>query len=267
MGEAVRPGREFCRVVIPDSHGAHIDWAAAKAAIADIKSLRPKEVVMLGDHLDCGGTFNTHQRTYTNEIPETYEEDVLQANRFLDLVQKAAPDASYHYIEGNHEQHVERWASRTFLNKDDADSLLAVYGPAAVLHLKSRGIRYYKRSEFYQGISIPGCIRLGKCFFVHGISHSTNAAAVHLARFGTNVCFGHTHTAESRVERTVVRYGIGAFNPGTLAKLQPLYKHTQPSKWSHGIAVQYVQPSGGFMHCNIPILKGVSLLPRASRAA
>lgn len=264
---AKRAGAEYVRVIIPDSHGNHIDVAAAAAAIEDIRKLAPREIVFLGDHLDCGGTFSTHQRTYTNEIPETYEDDTKAATDFLNAVQRAAPGAECHYIEGNHEQHVERWAARTFLNKNDADSLLEVFGPAAVLELKRRGIAYYKRSEQYMEISIPGCIRLGKCFFVHGISHSKHATAAHLQRFGANVVHGHTHRSQAVVERTVTSNGFGAWCPGTLAKLQPLYKHTEPSSWSHGIGVQFVQPSGNFMHVQVPILDGVSLLSQVSKAA
>lgn len=241
------------RVIIPDSHGNHIDEAARDAFLADLKAIGADEVILLGDHLDCGGTFNSHQRTYTNEFAESYEADCAAANEFLDLVQSAAPKAELHYLEGNHEQHVERWAARNFQSHRDADMFLDRMGPAAALKLKDRGIHYYRRSVFYQGLAIPGCIQLGKCFFVHGISHAKHADAVHLQRFGASVVFGHIHRSMGRIERTVTSGGHGAWCPGTLAKLQPLYKHTAPSDWSHGYAVQEVLVSGQFHHTNVPI--------------
>lgn len=259
--------KELVRVIIPDSHGEHIDRAAAAAALEDIKALDPHEIVMLGDHLDCGGTFSSHQRSYTNEMTESYEDDVAAANWFLDAIQRRAPRAEIHYLEGNHEQHVERWATRTFASHKDAVGYVERNGPAAVLDLKRRGIRYYLRSTQYQGIPLPGTIRLGKCFFVHGISHSKHATANHLARFGASVVHGHTHRCQSAVERTVTSNAHGAHCPGTLAKLQPLYKHTEPTSWSHGIAVQFVNRSGLFMHINVPIVKGRSLLPSVIRRA
>lgn len=259
--------RELCRVVVPDSHGEQIDLAARDACLADIKALNPHEVILLGDHLDCAGTFSTHQRSYTNELAESYEDDCNAANRFLDMIQSRAPRAEMHYLEGNHEAHVERWAARTFPSQKDAEVVLERVGPAAILGLKSRGIRYYRRSRMYMGIPLPGTLRLGRCFFVHGISHSRFATYQHLVRFGTNVVHGHTHRAQSAVERSVTSSGFGAWCPGTLAKLQPLYKHTEPTSWTHGYAVQLVQPSGVFLHINIPIVKGRSLLPRAMRAA
>lgn len=261
-------GGQTVRVIIPDSHGNHIDLAARDACLRDVKALNPTHVVLLGDHLDAGGTFSTHQRTYTNEMAESYQDDVEATNEFLDLLQDAAPSAKeIDYLEGNHEQHVERWAARNFFNKKDAEVVLEAIGPEKVLGLKRRHIRYYKRSVQYDDVSIPGCIRRGKCHFVHGISHSKHAAATHLSRFGASVVFGHIHRSQSVVERSVTSNGYGAWCPGTLAKLQPLYKHTEPSSWSHGYGVQFVNPSGNFIHVNVPILNGESMLAELLGAA
>lgn len=248
------------RVIIPDSHGSHIDIAARDACLRDIKRLDPFEVVFLGDHLDCAGAFSTHAMSYTKEIPESYIDDVDAANRFLDLVQKAAPRARFHYLEGNHEHRVERTATNMFRNKKDADALLEAYGPEKVLELRQREIRYYRMVNHYHGLSVPGAIKLGKCYFTHGISAAKHADSVHLARFGANVVFGHVHRSMSVIERTVTSDGHGAWCPGTLAKLQPLYSHTAPTSWSHGYGVQFLNASGRFMHMNVPIVKGESLL-------
>lgn len=245
---------------VPDSHGEHIDIPTRDALCADIERLSPDVIVLGGDHLDCAGTFSTHQRSYTNEMAESYTDDCKAANRFLDMIQRRAPKAQIHYLEGNHEQHVERWASRTFLSHKDAVKALDFLGPENVLHLKDRGIRYYRRSTMYQGLSIPGTIKIGKCYFVHGISHSANCAQVHLARFNANVVFHHVHTPQSYVTRTVTSEGFGAWCSGTIAKLQPLYKHTEPTRWAHGYGVQFHAKSGNFLHLNIPIHKGKSLL-------
>lgn len=248
------------RVIIPDSHGAHIDKPAEKAVLADLKRLRPTQIVMLGDHLDAGGTFSAHQRNYTAEMVESYEDDCAAANRFLNSIQKAAPDAQIHYLEGNHEAHVGRWASRVFLSKKDADLFVDRMGPERALSLRARGIRYYQSSVQYHGLSIPGTIRLGKVYFTHGICYGKSAAQNHLAKFGEPVVFGHIHRSVALVESTVTKAAIGAWCPGTLSKLQPLYKHTSPSGWTHGYAVQFLAKSGRFAHVQVPIVNGESLL-------
>ena len=255
------------RVVIPDSHGAHISWPAAKAMIADIRQLSPDEIVWLGDHLDCAGTFSAHQRSYTNELAESYEEDITQANALIDLVMQAAPNARHHYLEGNHEAHVERWAARNFPSFRDARLVVERLGPEGVLRLRERDIAYYRRSESYQDLPIPGTIKLGKCYFTHGISHSKHATTTHVERFGASVVHGHTHRAAAVIQRTVESVSIGSWCPGTLAKLQPLYKHTSPTDWSHGYMVQFVDAkTGKFVSFCVPIFGDHTLLMSAIRA-
>lgn len=257
-----RAGKSLTRVVIPDSHGEHIDLTARDVFLADLAEIDPGEIVMLGDHLDCGGTFSAHQRSYTNEMTESYADDVTAANVFLDLIQRAAPRARIYYLEGNHEQHVERWASRNFASHKDAVMALDRLGPEAVLELKRRGISYYRSGEFHHGLSVRGTIRLGKCFFTHGIAHSKHASATHAERFGAPVVHGHTHRSQAYIDRTVTSALTGGFCPGTLAKLQPLYRHTTPTSWSLGYGLQFVtEASGRFVHLNIPIAEGASLLP------
>lgn len=264
MGKAAR---HIARVVIPDSHGEHIDIAARDVFIRDLREIAPQQIVMLGDHLDCGGTFSAHQRNYTHEQTESYADDVAATNVFLDLIQAAAPDAEIHYLEGNHEAHVERWASRNFASHKDAVLALDRLGPESVLELKRRGIRYYRSSEFHYGLSVRGTIQLGKCFFTHGIAHSKHASATHRERFGAPVVHGHTHRSQGDIGRTVTSSLTGGWCPGTLAKLQPLYRHTAPTDWSHGYGLQLASlDSGRFVHINIPIVDGESLLPELTGA-
>lgn len=246
--------KHLTRVIIPDSHGEHIDVVARDAFLTDLKMLCPDEIVMLGDHLDCGGTFNAHQRSYTNEMSENYEDDVAAANVFLDAIIAYSPHARIHYLSGNHEDHVERWAARNVHNRRDADSLVDHWGPAARLKLKDRGITYYRGKDFHMGLAVRGSIKLGKCFFTHGISHSKHADSAHLAAFNSNIVFGHVHRAMEVRSRTVTSQGHGSWSPGTLAKLQPLYRHTEPTTWVHGYALQFCNAATGrFSHWNVPI--------------
>lgn len=253
------------RVIIPDSHGASINVAARDAVLRDIKRLDPDVVVWLGDHLDCGGVFSAHAKTYTNELTESYADDCDAANEFLDLVQKAAPRAAHHYAEGNHERRVEAWATRNLGSKRDADAFVEKMGPEAALDLKRRGFKYYRQGVSYQGLPIPGTFRLGKIFYTHGIGCSVNAAQVHVNRFGASVVFGHIHRSVSVISRSVTSSSFGAWSPGTLAELQPYYMHTTPTSWSHGYGVEFISPGGAFIHVNVPIAKGKSMLMDVAR--
>jgi UDP-2,3-diacylglucosamine pyrophosphatase LpxH len=259
-----KAAKHITRVIVADSHGAHIDPAARDAFLRDLANLDIHEMVWLGDHLDCGGTFSVHQRNYTHEMTESYAEDVAATNDFIDRVQKITPNAVHYYLQGNHENHIERWAARNFEHVDDAKMAAACLGCEATLHLSSRGFRYRSQSEYYDGLSIPGTIRLGKVHFTHGFSAAKHAASTTLARTGDNVVFGHVHRIQEVIERTVARTAFGAWCVGTLAKLQPLYRHTTPTSWSHGYGIEFVnQSTGTFAHWNVPLIEGESLLLNA----
>jgi hypothetical protein len=256
-----RASKYLTRIIIPDSHGEHIDMTARNALLHDLELLNVDEIVWIGDHLDCGGTFSVHQRNYSHELTESYAADVHAANDFLDQVHKRAPNATQHYLEGNHEHHIERWASRSFTSSKDAELVIETLGPIGVLNLRKRGIHYYRQGEFHHGLSVPGTIKLGKCCFVHGFSAAKHSASVHLARVGDNIVFGHTHAVQAITERTVASRGQGAWSYGTLAKLQPLYKHTNPTNWVHAYGVHFVHAKTGlFAPIPIPIVDKRSLL-------
>lgn len=251
------------RVVVPDSHGCFIEAPAAKAFIEDCKYLDPDEVVMLGDHVDCSSIFSTHPRNYLDDMVYSYEEDLAAADRFVGQIEAAAPRASkygrIHYIEGNHEAHVERWISRTLQHAKDAEAMRDVLAPDRRLRLKERGIKFYRSAQFYSGLPIRGAVKLGKCIFLHGYRASKYATAGHLDDLATNLVHGHTHRSQSHIKRTISGE-IGAWCPGTLAQLQPLYQHTSQSAWSHGYGLQVVEADGSFCHINVPIARGKSML-------
>ena len=255
-------GEEVVRVIIPDTHGCKADKAALSACLGDIKRLSPHEIILLGDHVDCGGLLAQHHvMGYVAETSYTYEEDIAATRAFLNALQAAAPSARIHYIEGNHERRAETVCVTLALrNSKDSEFLRKAIAPEFLLGLKERGITYYRQGEFYNGVKLPGTIRLGKCYFTHGSKTSTNATAAMLQAFGAPLVFGHTHRAQASSGRPVHSGSIAAWNPGCLCELQPLWQHTNPTTWQHGFGVQLVARSGEFLHLNIPIIEGKSLL-------
>lgn len=254
---------DWKRVIIPDSHGNKISRPAAAAMLRDIKTINPDEIVMLGDHLDCGGFLAQHHvMGYVAEVNQTsYADDVEAANQFLDEIIKAAPGAKIHYLEGNHEARVEKWCvTQSLRHQKDAEFLRNLVGVEAVLKLGVRGIQYYRMCDRYDDLPVPGIIRLGQCLFTHGFSTASAAATAHARVAGTSIVYGHTHRHQSDILRTVSGGVFGAWCPGALAQIQNYYEHNQPNNHSHGYGLQIVANSGRFLHLQIPILDGESLL-------
>jgi hypothetical protein len=132
--------------------------------------------------------------------------------------------------------------------------------PYTLLKIEERGIAYYREGEMHRGATVPGWLRLGKCWFVHGICASKHAASTTLQKAGGNVVFGHTHRIDSAHTDMPNVGPVAAWNPGCLCVKQPLWRHTSPTGWGHGYAVQIVAKSGEFLHLNVPIIEGKSLL-------
>lgn len=253
---------DFCRLIIPDTHGAHIDPKAAAALLADMEVLKPREVILLGDHLDCGGFLAQHHvMGFVAETEYSFGDDVGACNQFFDQVQQRSPDARYDYLCGNHEARIEKWCvTQTLRHTRDAKYLRSLFSPQAVLSLDKRRIAYHTLYQYHDGLPVQGAIKRGKCHFVHGISHAKHAAAETLAKFGGCVGFGHTHRVDSHVTTLVGPGLIGAWGFGCLCVLQPYYMHGRPSGHSHAYGVQLVSAEGEFITLQVPIVNGVSLL-------
>lgn len=251
----------FCRVCVPDTHGCVVDPKAIAAFFGDLSEIKPAEIVMLGDHLECGGFLAQHHTLgYVAQTEYTFEDDVSATNQLLDTIQ-GTTNAKLWYIEGNHERRIESWCvTQSVKNRQDGEYLRRLFSTESVLSLKKRGIEWVQQGKYYGGLPLPATIKLGHCYFTHGSSTARHAAAVHVSKFGGNVVFGHTHRADSFVIRTVKDGSIGAWNPGCLCLLQPLWQHTNPTDWSHGYGLQLVNSDGSFLHINVPIIDGKSYL-------
>lgn len=262
------------RVIVPDSHGCFIDQSAASAMIRDIKLLKPSSIILLGDHLDCGGFLAEHHTWgYVAETDYCFEDDCAATNQFLDELQSAAPQATIEYLEGNHERRIEKWivtdALRTGKGSRATVKMLdSLFSTSIVLQLAKRKIPLYKQGEWYDGCHVPGTILRDNRYFTHGQYTSKAAAAAHLSKYNSNIWFGHTHRMDMATKRTVASGPIGAWNPGCLCLLQPFWMHQNLTDWVNGYGIQLVQRGLGHLNLQIPIIDSVSYLsPLIARGA
>lgn len=268
----IKKTKDFYRIVIPDTHGCFVDDKAIAAFLADLKEMSGKvrEIVMLGDHLDCGGFLAEHHTIgYVAEANYSFEDDIAATNTLLDAIQEICPRVPIHYLEGNHERRIEKWCVTKAHSSKNATrgtvellmkNFLKMFATENVLQLDKRGINYYKQGQFYNDCRIPSTIRLGKCYFTHGSRTGSSPAKAMLRDFGACVVFGHVHRSDSCIDRNVKDGEKGAWTPGCLCRLQPLWQHTQLTGWSHGYGLQLVREDESFLHVNVPIIEGRSYL-------
>lgn len=265
----INPGRipkadagDYVRVIIPDTHGCFIDHDAAGAMLADLEILQPKEIIMLGDHLDCAGFLAQHHTLgFVPECDYSFDDDIDAANAFIDRIQSTAPQAKIDYLYGNHEERIEKWCvKQTLNNPKDAERMRQQNAPEYVLNLAKRGINWVRLNKKYDGLSVPGTIKRGHCYFTHGHRHGRHAAAAHLAQFNGNLVFGHIHRIQSYAIRTVSSGTVASWSVGCLCDLQPMYMNRNQTDWCHGYGVQFCQEGGAFSHITVHIIDGQSYL-------
>lgn len=251
----------FTRVTCGDTHGMRVDKAAFAAFVQDLKTIQPREGIHGGDSLDCDGFLSAHKAIgYTSLSEYSYDEDVGAANDQWDAMHEASPKTQWGLIEGNHEYRVRTWCKDNSRNDRDLAYHWRKYGPPHELALEKRGVAWFSRGEQHDGLSKRGTIKRGKMYYVHGDSHAANAAAKHLQGHGGNVTFHHTHRIEVLYKAMEATGVIAAYNCGCLCERHPMWRHSEPSTWSQGYGLEFVEPDGSFLKLVIPIVSGRSYL-------
>ncbi|NDD52801.1 hypothetical protein EBZ39_02805 [bacterium] len=243
-------------VITGDWHGNKVDVRAFGAFLADLQAIQPHRLFLGGDILDCGGFLAEHHALgYVADTADSYEQDVATANRLLDAAQNAANDPETHYLEGNHEWRVERWAlSQKLGHHKDVELLRRAFAAEYVLRLEERGIRYYRSGEDH-GCGVPGWVKLDGLYYVHRVGRSARAV---VQRAAANVVYFDTHRADYLPVRKVGTGLIAAWNPGCMCKFQPLYCQQTPTEWNHGYLVRFISRTGAFQVVSVPIQDGHS---------
>jgi hypothetical protein len=259
--KVVKGKEDRVRVSFGDVHGMRMDKAAVAALLDDLRILDPDEIVIGGDLVECGGWLARHQPIGFVALSDyTYQEDIEAANWLLDEVAKAAPRAEVFYIEGNHEDRVERWiVDQVMANKRDAEFLYEAFSPRSLLRLEERGIMYFRRTHVYVEGLPRGWMKLGNMHFTHTLGKGKNAARQSATKTGGNVTYFCTHREDTA---TIVLPAVGmvkAYNPGCLCTMQPVWMNSDVSDWSQGYAIDVVAKSGNFQRLHVPIWRGESL--------
>ena len=252
----------FVRVAFGDTHGSSIDNTAFQTFLADMEFLQPKEVVHLGDIIDCDGWLAAHHTVnYVAQTEYSYADDVIAGNLMTDQLQAACPKSKIWFIEGNHDLRVETWCiTAAHKKRADVDFLVKHLAPKHQLHLEKRGIHWISRGDVHGDCVVGGTLELGRCFFTHPQTSSKHHAANMSAKFGHNVVYGHTHRRDYFPGSDVKGDEWAAWSPGCLCKLRKYWHHTEPFKHNHGYHIQLVNPDGSFLGINVPIIDGKSYL-------
>lgn len=217
----------------PDTHGIFGDDEAIACALHLSRRVKPEIVILLGDHVDfyALSRFDKDPRRLLN-----LQEDLDAGHAFVKKVRRAHPNARIIYLEGNHENRLQRWlhgtapqatALKERLAKGRRGSRRQLLSLPYLLGLGELGVQYVD----------GGSKSLGGITFKHGNLVRSEAGATAMAEMkkeGTSGCSGHTHRIghASKTNRAGV---FGWWESGCLCGLTPDYMAGQVPDWQHGM--------------------------------
>lgn len=260
-----KPGSKLV-MVLPDLHIPHHDEAALDCVLRAYNYLKPQEVVVLGDWMDCE-QFSSHGVQSMAELRahRFLEDEVAPTNEVLDKLQKFKNKLVF--VEGNHEWRIERWAAK-WGGRLGAD----FYKLMAPRKLLGEGRKNFTWIPYMDDLShyeiTPALKNSTALWAIHGWSHAKRAAAIHLEKALTvSIVHGHTHRAQSYAKRIPeTGHVLKSWSPGCLSKLQPLYRINNPTEWTHGFSLVYVGKHS-WTDYTVSIVNGKCVLPNGKEMA
>ena len=226
-------------LILPDVHltgeGYSPSYSLAKTFVKDI---RPDEIILLGDFLDCTSLSHWIENKTLLLENKRYLLEIGNANEELDYLQKYSKKVTY--LEGNHENWVQQYIEKHPMLEGMLEIPLR-------LELKERNIEWFPLNELY---------RVGKMYFLHGDTTVKYHASKMLQDYGCCLCYGHTHTAQTAQMNMKMQEPIMAYGLGCLCSHEPHYMKGKHARWIDQVGIMEYDENGNFNLTPINITAG-----------
>lgn len=219
-------------VLLKDNKVGGVDLLTNNAVVSFLEEEGPFDgYVNLGDAFDMN-VISSHNLGNLRAVRgESVGGQYRAGNAYLTQHWKAAGKPTFHLIEGNHENRVERYINAN----PELEGLV---------DLDKNIPSFVKLTKFWTDHEL---LNIGKATFIHGINTGARQVSQALRDYGTNVFMGHTH----RRELMSLRY----YGPDSTKVAESLpclceygqpYLKGRPTQWQQGFAVFYFYPNGNF---------------------
>ena len=217
-------------IILPD---VHIDTKVSKeykVVKRFVKDFKADEIVLLGDFMDVSALSAWDLDKKRLMEGRRYKKEVDVVNNELNYLQNYTKKITY--LEGNHENRVERYLDRN----PEMEGMIEV---KEVLYLNNRKIIYHKMNELY---------KLGHLRFTHGIYTNEFHTKKTLQAIGDNIVYGHIHRPQAYMLNMMLQKPIMAYSLGSLCNKSPDYMKGKPANWMTGFAVVYYDDKNGMFN-------------------
>lgn len=214
-------------LILPDVHLTDKAPKPYQVVKKFASQFKPDEIVILGDFMDVSSLSGWELDKRRPMEGKRYMKEVDRANKELDDLSKLTKKITY--LEGNHEDRVERYLDAN----PEMEGMLDI---PKVLRLTSRGIKWYKYNSLY---------RMGHLYFTHGCYANKYVARTHLDNFGCNLVVGHIHRPDFAFKTAKMQKEMACWSLGCLCGKSPDYQKGRPNSWGNGFGIAYVDDKTG----------------------
>lgn len=241
-----KPGERW--LFIPDTHVPYHNKAAWRLALAVARALRPDGVCILGDFLDCYAvSFHEKSPSRVSRLAD----EIAATDECLAELEAATPNARRVFVEGNHENRVNRYI---------ASQARALHGMPGLtireaLRLDERGWAWV---PYHEHCTIGDT----------AVTHDGGRAGVYAVRqtmmaMGQSLIIGHVHRVASQHEstldgRAMVGHSFGWL--GSHAEVDYRHRALARREWPHAVGVGTID-AGGVLHSHaVPFVGGRAIV-------
>jgi predicted phosphodiesterase len=221
------PARDV-RLILPDAHipAHHVKAFATMNAIA--KELNPTRLIIMGDWVDVL-SLSRHPKRDPGVV--RFEDETVAAERELDKVCNATPNAEKYLLQGNHDARSEAYEAEI----PELEGALSI---PKRLKLAEKRVRWVPLAEQDETFEIDGT------GYLHGVFEGVNAARQHAEILGPKVgirriVFAHCHSAQSWTTASGFSARCCMFLGDEKQKAFS-YRKGRPSPWVLGFLIEEV---------------------------
>lgn len=220
-------------LIIPDCHIPYHDKKCYQAMLLAAQDLVLSEIVVLGDYADFYAV-NSHGKH--PEAQHLLIDEVDAVNQELDLLDSVFPDVPKIFIEGNHENRLERYL---------INNAPAIFGVTDINFLFQFNTRKnwtyipYSKTQVYNIMGTRLCARHEP--------FSMSSAKASLNKCHTSLVYGHIHRREEYWTRNLLGEQLVNFSPGWLGdeRNTKIFGYAFPN-WKKGFALVHTDDGSGF---------------------
>lgn len=244
-----------------DTQVPDVDWQALETVLKVNDDWKATRILFMGDGLNAStlsrfGVPADYKVTFGDEARETRK----MLEHILERAKKANPDVVMDYLEGNHEQRLQKYLDKQARDLEDVteqDGEKTISMPH-VLGLKELGINWI---PYWQDKIVAKDVTA-----LHGnLARIKGGYTAHayLDRYSGSVVAGHTHRL-AFIMRTQSGISRFAMETGSLCKREMIvpYARENQTDWQTGFALVGIDKKKDAFPSAIPIINGKAMFGR-----